>query len=472
VRALRVTLVVAVLVAGAAALLHKRTVEGWAPTHDEAVLIHCRHDARWCPAAARTLWDRGERKAATDAARRGCLRDDAESCAWLGLALCADTRTYADSIDALAHACTLGDDTSCYTLRDFVIDERWRARVPKTDRPVQAWIGAAMTLAREDKAEQAREVMTAVDAPLSKELLEAALAINAGQPFQLSSSAGPEAAILRAGGDAAAKGANVTLALFEAWRDAGEPDLRTSEVLGVHGVVNGDPTCEVVRPGSEQLAADAPIAERLHAFHWLDRDFSPGAVALRERLLAPLRARAGDDAYLTVWLVAEGPAGVLDDAELAALERASLTAWAPPRAEVRERCRSEGTTACVTQDLFPDTFGVFFERLRQTEQKLPVEKRRALGQALVTLGEKVARGPWFHDVFYGAAWMKLGAELAGDDDALKRERALRQRIDGFGPDDPFSRLTPWPLAACNRESLARLDGDQVSQLRALMELPP
>ncbi len=483
-RWLRLTLVLALLAAAAAAPLVKRHREGWAIKPEEPLMLSCRAGyAPHCLSAARLYRARGARVEAEVAARWGCELGNPVSCRASGLLLCRELP--AAAARELSTACELGDDPSCGTLAGFVGDERYRALVPKHGRVSQAWVGAAMAASASGDRKLAAELAAGNERSLR--LLHAAWVIDDGDAEQidrelvaLSESAlrsSNEAKLLASAGLARLRGEPMWPAMARDWKELGRPDLRYSELLGVSGMLGDDRTAPCfLSPAFDlrafeaalSVASDAPLAERLLAYAELAASGVPAveatrAAAARRRLRASVAPLVGEDLFATVWSMGVGR-DELTLADVDALERASAGGWSPPKRALLERVPKHKLDTLVNA-VVPSDYAPPYERLKQLADRDPQHRKR-IGEVMLRVGDRLVEGGWVLELMMGAAWLRNGARLADSETAARRGEALARRGRSvIGEESPWSMMNAgWPLASLVDEASGTLGEGELDRL--------
>ncbi len=470
----------------------KRAQDGWNIAREEPLMLSCQAGyAPRCLEAARAYRLRGAQTEAETAARFGCQLRDAVSCRVSGLLHCKTAPGQA--ITDLAQACEQGDDPSCGTLRTFVSDERYRALVPNRGRTKQAWLGAAMDASSRGERELCAKLLEGN--PESAALVRAAWAIDDGSADEIARRLEqldrtairntPEVSILHAVGRARIRHEPLWDALATAWKGAGAPDLRGSEVLGTYGSLGEDrlyPCVPAPVPDSsgieDDLAVtdDAPLARRLLAYANLGAESVPSEFAsraeeARRRLRNSVVPLLGKDLFITIWFLGtEGRnAEPLSAEQLEWLERASALPWAPPKRAILELAATPHMDT-VVEAVLPPGYENPLGRLWLTEQRTPSESKR-IGALMTRIGERLLDGGWILDHMVGASWIRMASVVTASPALRARaDKLTRRGWSLIGESSPWTAFGRWPLASLEAETLAALDTGEVEFLAHLVDL--
>ncbi|RKH72802.1 hypothetical protein D7X55_20500 [Corallococcus sp. AB049A] len=302
-------------------------------------------------------------------------------------------------------------------------------------------------------------------------------------------------------------------ALIQAWNRAGRPDLKESasfpaprsEETSFVGAVWERTQSPEIR-FTAMLADTASDAQRqwlaahvselkdpnllLAAYEYFQARSGEDALAdvrrqARETLrrkLEPIAAGASESEGPLLLLLGESAKDApLTSADLQALERIaalpryrSLTLGQAGDA-AKQRLESTGITPpairlfqAATASQVLDVTLILKKRVEATRERLSHEERIRLGQAVYTLGERIAAGPALIDRLVGLSQMRQGAELM--EDAAKLAQATRdlEHVRAVHQATTSLQVDTWPLPSLHRDWVQAALDDEWKSLSALV----
>jgi hypothetical protein len=294
-------------------------------------------------------------------------------------------------------------------------------------------------------------------------------------------------------------------ALIQAWNRAGRPNLkqsasfpapRSDETSFVGAVWERTQSPEI--RFTAMLADSASDAQRqwlaahvselkdpnllLAAYEYFQARSGEDALADVRRKLEPIAAGASaSEGPLLLLLGASAKDAPLTSADLQALERiAALPRYrsltlGQAGAAAKQRLESTGIPPptirlfqAATASQVLDATLILKKRVEATKDRLSSEERIRLGQAVYTLGERIAAGSALIDHMVGLRQMQQGAEVM--EDAAKLAQATRdlEHARAVYQATTSLQVDTWPLPSLHRDWVRAALDDEWKSLSALV----